>query len=314
MVIFMAKILITNPVHEECIHILRKAGFIVDTAYGVSQEELIKVIGDYDALIVRGRTKVTKEVLAAAANLKVVGRAGVGLDNIDVEEARKRGVEVVYTPQASTIAVAELTIGLMLSLLRKLPYADRNLKDGRWEKPRLHGFELKGKTVGIVGFGRIGRAVAKRVLAFEARVIAYDVADIKALAQELGVEVVSSLEELLREADIVSIHVPLLPETRQLIDEKAIYTMKKGAYLINTSRGEVVDTKALLKALKEGHLAGAALDVFEHEPPAEDWEWELVKHPNVVVTPHIGAQTAEAQRAAAIQVAESIIKALSHRM
>ncbi|RLE50593.1 MAG: 3-phosphoglycerate dehydrogenase [Candidatus Methanomethylicota archaeon] len=307
----MYKALITDPVDKECVNRLRSAGIEVTEAYDFTRDLLLENIPKYDILIVRSRTKVDKQVIEKAERLKVIGRVGVGLDNIDVNEAAKKGIKVLSTPEASTIAVAELVFALLLSLARSIPKADNSMKQGRWIKGELHGFELRGKTLGIVGFGRIGRAVAKRAKAFEMHVVAYDPFAPQAAFDELGVVRYQNLKEMLAFSDIVSIHVPLTRETEYMFNEDVIFSMKRGSILINTSRGKVVDTKALLKALKSGHLAAAALDVYENEPPREPWEHELISLPNVVCTPHIGAQTVEAQRIGAILIAENIIKTLT---
>ena len=307
----MYKALITDPVDKECVNRLRSAGIEVTEAYDFTRDLLLENIPKYDILIVRSRTKVDKQVIEKAERLKVIGRVGVGLDNIDVNEAAKKGIKVLSTPEASTIAVAELVFALLLSLARSIPKADNSMKQGRWIKGELHGFELRGKTLGIVGFGRIGRAVAKRAKAFEMHVVAYDPFAPQAAFDELGVVRYQNLKEMLAPSDIVSIHVPLTRETEYMFNEDVIFSMKRGSILINTSRGKVVDTKALLKALKSGHLAAAALDVYENEPPKESWEYELISLPNVVCTPHIGAQTVEAQRIGAILIAENIIKTLT---
>lgn len=302
------KILIADEIHEECAKRLREAGFEVEEKPGITNEELKKIINHYDVLIVRGRTKVTKDLIENATNLKLIGRVGVGLDNIDVEAAEKRGIKVINTPQMSTIAVAELTMSLILNLLRKTYYAIESMKKGLWEKKSLYGNELFGKTLGIIGFGRIGKAVAERARAFGMKVIAYDISLDQESLERIGVIGVSSLEELLKSSDIISLHVPLTKDTKHMINSSTIALMRTGAYIINTSRGEIINTKDLLEALKSGKLAGAALDVFENEPPKEPWEKELIQLPNVITTPHIGAQTYEAQIEGAKIMAESIIK------
>ena len=305
------KALITDPVEKECIERLSAAGIEVVEAYDLTKESLLEKISEYDILIVRSKTKVDKQVIERATKLKIIGRVGVGLDNIDVEEASKREIKIVSTPEASTVAVAELVFALLLSLARSIPKADSSMKQGKWIKKELHGFELRGKTLGIVGFGRIGKAVATRAKAFEMHVIVYDPFAPQEVFEDLKIPRAENLKELLSRSDIVSIHVPLTRETEYLFNEEMIFSMKAGAILVNTSRGKVVDTKALLKALKTGHLLGAALDVYENEPPKEPWELELISLPNVIATPHIGAQTVEAQRIGAILIAENIIKTLS---
>jgi D-3-phosphoglycerate dehydrogenase len=304
------KVLVTDDVHESCVEILRSRGCCVTVKPSLTKEELIKAVKEYDAIVVRGRTKLTRDVIMEAQSLKVIGRAGVGLDNIDLKAASEKGIKVVASPQASTVAVAEATMALILALARMIPEANKMLKEGLWLKSKFMGFELRGKLLGIIGFGRIGKAVAKRALAFDMKVMAYDIRDIREEAESMGVKVATTLEELLRESDIITLHIPLNESTWHMIGEREISLMKRGAIIVNTSRGGIVDTKALLKALKEGKLAGAALDVFENEPPKTKEEWELIRLPNVVVTPHIASQTWEAQVAAASMIAEEVYKAL----
>ena len=304
------RVLITDPVDPSGPELLRSAGVQVDYRPDISADELKAIVGQYDALMVRGRTKVTREVLeAGAGRLRAVCRVGVGLDNIDLGAAEELGITVLNTPEASTQAVAELTVGLMLALARSIPRADGALKGGRWIKKELMGWELAGKTLGIIGFGRIGQRVAEICSALRMRILAYRRTrppGIEAVLARTGAKLVP-LEELLRSSDIITIHVPLTPETRHMIGRREIAMMKDGAILINTSRGGVVDEKALLEALRSGKLAGAALDVFEAEPPSGT-SLELAKLPNVVATPHIGAQTREAQRAASRMAAEKLIE------
>lgn len=306
-----ARVLVCDAIHQDGMMKLRESGFIVDEKPTITKEELVKVVGDYDALVVRSRTKVTAEIIKASKKLRVVARAGVGVDNIDVKAAEDKGVLVINTPEAPSVAVAELTLGFMLSLVREIPRADRTMKRGEWIKNQLTGRELRGKTLGVVGFGRIGYQVAKRASAFEMKVLAYDVAIDRVMryVKELGAEPVT-LQELLRRSDFVTIHVPLLPETRYLIGEKEIEMMKNGGYLLNTSRGGIVNEEALEKALKSGKLAGAGLDVFESEPP-KDTSLSILE--NLVATPHIGAQTEEAQREAAIILSDKLAEAFKVR-
>jgi D-3-phosphoglycerate dehydrogenase len=291
---------------------LKKAGFDVTENATLTPEELVKRIPEFDAVIVRGRTKVTTDVLNAGAKLRAVARSGVGLDNIDQDTARKKSIQIISTPAAPTTSVAELAIGLMLAVLRKIAYADRAMKDGKWPKSELMGTELKGKTIGVVGAaGRIGLEVARiAVQGFGAQVIGYDVIAYAEKARQLGIRVAEQLPDLFRESDIVTIHVPYLKSTHHLIDEGALTMMKKGGILINTSRGDLVDGEALLRSLKAGKLSAAGLDVFHKEPPLDEWEKELTHLPNVVCTAHIGAQTVECQRLESTQVAEQLIQAL----
>ena len=303
------KVLVCDPVSSKCIEILKSAGLEVSYQPKISAEDLIKQIPEYDVVIVRSRTKITSSVIEAGKKLRVIGRAGVGLDNIDVDAASKRNIVVLNTPESSTEAVAELVIGFMLSLARKIPLGDRGIKEGQWLKSEMMGIELKGKTLGIVGLGRIGSRVGALAKAFGMKILVYDVIQLpEQLIKSLEAEVVD-LDTLLSLSDFVTLHVPLTPETKHMMNRERLAKMKKGAYLINASRGEVVDEEALYAALKEGWLAGAALDVFEKEPPTS----EVVKLPNVVCTPHIGAQTVEAQDAAGEMLAEKVVKALGLR-
>jgi D-3-phosphoglycerate dehydrogenase len=307
----MPKVLVCDPISHDGIDILKKGDFVVEENFNLTPEELERRIVDFDAVIVRGRTKITSRVLSAGVNLKAVARSGVGLDNIDLETAKIKSIHIISTPAAPTTSVAELAIALMLALLRKISFADKAMKEGKWAKSELIGSELKSKTVGIVGAaGRIGLEVARIVVqGFGAKAIGYDVIDVTEKARQIGFRAVGQLPELLHEADIVSIHVPYLASTHHLIDQKALGTMKKGAILINTSRGDIVDGEAMFASLKSGNLAGAGLDVFHKEPPVDDWERKLVQLPNVVCTSHIGAQTVEAQRLESTIVAEELIRA-----
>ena len=276
---------------------------------GISAEELLDVIDDYDALIVRGRTKVTEDILAAGKNLKVVGRMGVGVDNIDLEAARKHGIAVVNAPVATTVSVAELTLGLMLSLLRDIPRADAGLKAGKWLKKELVGTELFQKTLGVIGFGHIGEAVAKRAMSFDMKVIAFDPVRPAAEIEAAGAKAVS-LDELLTQADLITMHIPHIPATHYLLNEAAFTKMKDGVRIICAARGGVIEETALLAALESGKVAGAALDVFETEPPGES---ALAMHPHVVATPHIGAQTSEAQLRAGYDILSEVYAALEEK-
>jgi len=287
---------------------LSSAGFNIKYLPNITNEDLLNIIHEYDIVIVRGRTKITKEVILKGKNLKIIGRAGVGLDNIDLKSAEDKGIKVFSTPKASTNAVAELTIGLMIALTRKIIQGDIGIKQGRWLKRELMGSELYGKTLGIIGMGRIGRRVARLAKAFEMKILAFDIIKLdEELLDELGAKIVP-LDELLTSSDFITLHVTLTEDTHHLINEERLSKLKKTSYLINASRGAVIDEKALLKALKRASIKGAALDVFEIEPPVSS---ELVKLQNVVATPHIGAQTEEAQELAATLLAEEIIDNLS---
>lgn len=300
------KVIIADKLSPEAARILRAGGIEVDDRSGIEAGELAKLIGDYQGLIVRSRTKVTADLLRVTTTLKVVGRAGVGVDNIDLAAARERGVAVVNTPVSTSVAVAELTFGLLLSLLRSIPRADAAIKQGQWIKKELEGAELSGKVLGILGVGNIGAQVARRAAVFDMRVLGHDPLLDEKTIQSRGAEPVS-LTELYAQADVITLHLPLLPETRGMLGKEAFEKMKWGVYLVCAARGGVIDEAALLQALNSGQVAGAALDVFEKEPPGAG---ALVAHPNVVATPHIGAQTAEAQTRAALDVAEEVLNAL----
>ncbi len=302
------KVLVCDPINEEGIEKLKQAGLDVDVNPTVSHEQLLRTASNYDALIVRSRTKVTKEIIEAGKRLKVIGRAGVGLDNIDVEAAEKRGVTVLNTPEAPADAVAELTIGLMISLARSIPLADRTMKEGKWIKKKLVGWQLKGKVLGTIGLGNIGERVAKIAKALGMKIlITKRTPPPTELLSELEAEYipVKDLPHFLHRSDIVTLHLPLTPQTHHMIGEKELQQMRDGAFLLNTSRGALVDEEALLRALTSGKLRGAALDVYETEPPED---LKLISLPNVVCTSHIGAQTREAHRTTALLIAEKTIE------
>jgi D-3-phosphoglycerate dehydrogenase len=302
------RVLVCDPIHEDGIELLRQAGFEIDVNLTISSKQLKKIVSNYDALIVRSRTKVTKEIIEAGSQLRAIGRAGTGLDTIDVEAAEKKGIMVFNVPEASANAAAELTIGLIISLARSIPYADRSMKEGKWIKKELMGWELRDKTLGIIGLGNVGERVARIAKASGMKILVTKrTPPAPELLRELEAKFVS-LKELLHRSDVVTIHVPLTPQTKHMIGAQEIQLMKKGAFLINTARGEIVDEKALLDALKSGKLGGAALDVYEIEPPKE---LSLIRLPNVVCTPHIGAQTERAYRMTAVLIAEKIINAFT---
>jgi D-3-phosphoglycerate dehydrogenase len=278
----------------------------LDDQKGISAEDLIKVIGNYDAVIVRSRTKVTQEVLEAAEKLKVVGRMGVGVDNIDLNAAKEHGITVVNAPIATTASVAELTIGLMLSQIRCIPEGNSGLKSGKWLKKQLKGTELYQKTLGVIGFGNIGEAVCKRALAFDMDVIAYDPSRPDEEITAAGAAPVS-FKKLLKKSDLITLHIPHVEKTHYLLNGTAFNMMKEGVRIICAARGGVIDENALLKALESGKVAGVALDVFESEPPGIT---PLLEHPNVIGTPHIGAQTREAQLRAGHDILSEVIAAL----
>jgi D-3-phosphoglycerate dehydrogenase / 2-oxoglutarate reductase len=302
------KVLVSDPIDDDGIKILKDAGFTVDNRPGIDKTILANIIDQYDVLIVRGRTKVDS-ALIRNSHLKIVGRAGVGLDNIDLQAAKEKGIIVLNTPSAPTTSVAELTVGLMLCLLRKIPLADHSMKEGRWIKNQLMGEELQSKKIGIIGrAGRIGNEVSRILtVGFQADVLGYDVIRPRGIPG-LSYEITDSIDDLLQRCDIVTIHVPYSPQTHSLLNEQRLRMMRAGSYIVNTSRGDIVEGPALLKALKEGRLAGAGLDVFHLEPPADVWERELVNLPDgaTVVTCHIGAETRQAQKRASIEIAERI--------
>ena len=300
------RVLITEPLSERGLDLLREE-FAVDVRLDLAGTGLAEAIGPYDALVVRSQTRVDAAVLEAGTNLKVVARAGIGLDNVDVETATRRGVMVVNAPQSNILSAAEHTMALLLAQARNIPQANAALKAGRWERERFTGIELAGKTLGIVGVGRVGAMVAQRALAFGMRLSAFDPFISKERARQMGVELMPNLEALLVQADLVTVHLPLSSETRGLIGERELSLMKEGARIVNTARGGIVDEDALAKALKDGRLGGAALDVFSREPMTEH---PLFEFDEVVVTPHLGASTREAQDKAGTAIAEMVRLAL----
>jgi len=299
------KVLITDGLHEDGKAILRRAAQ-VDDQTDISADALLQLIHSYDAVIVRGRTKITADVLAAGSRLKVVGRAGVGVDNIDLEAARRQGVIVVNAPKSTTEAVAELTLGLMLAVARSIPRADHAMKSAAWIKKQLEGVELRGKTLGIIGMGNIGSAVGRLATALGMQVFAYDPLLSADEIEARGAEP-AALRDLYARSDFITLHVPLNESTRGMINADALAQMKPGVRLICAARGGVVDEEALLQALNSGQVAAAGLDVFAKEPPGLT---ELIAHPNVVATPHIGAQTEEAQVRASEDIACEVLAAL----
>lgn len=302
------KILLTDGLEENGKAILRASAEVVDQP-GITAEDLLKVVGDYDALIVRGRTKVTPAVFEAGKKMKVVGRAGVGVDNIDLAAAKEHHVTVVNSPLATTVAVAELTMSLMLSIVREIPRADATMKAGKWAKKEFEGTELFGKTLGVIGFGRIGSAVAARAKAFEMKILAYDPLIPAEEIKKRGGEPVS-FDDLLKSSDIITMHMPLTPESKGILNSAAFEKMKQGVYIICAARGGVIDEAALLDALNSGKVSGAALDVFAAEPPGLT---DLVAHAKVIDTPHVGAQTVEAQARAANDISEEVLNALNDK-
>lgn len=294
----MIKILIADHLDQEAIDQLSQVpGFEVTVKTGLKEAELVQIIPDFHIVVVRSATKITRPVIEAGQNLKLIIRAGIGLDNIDVQAAKEKGIEVANTPAATSISVAEHTIGLMIGAVRHHGPANLSMKQHKWEKKAFMGTELYGKTLGIIGFGRIGTEVARRALAFGMKILAYDVIPIKT---DLPVTQVN-LDELLKEADIITLHVPRTP--KPILGEEELAKVKDGVVIINVARGGVVDEKALLAALNSGKVKAAALDVFEKEPPEE---FSLIDHPRVTATPHLGASTEEGQKRAGLEVVKII--------
>jgi D-3-phosphoglycerate dehydrogenase len=305
-------VLVSDAIAGNGVAKLKAAGFFVDVKPGLKPEAIATIIGHYDAWIVRSATKATKELIGKGTRLKVIARAGVGLDNVDVAAAQARGIQILNTPGATAISVAEHALGLMLALYRHIPDADRRMRAGQWEKKRFEGRELSGKTLGLVGLGRIGQELARRAIALGMKVLANRSRVTKAAddLSSLGIRVLP-LEHLLPVSDVVSLHCPLNDTTRNLINAATLNLMKQGAILVHCARGGVVDEGALGKALQSGRLAGAALDVFPEEPVKGTHP--LAAFENVILTPHLGASTAEGQDRSGEEVADLVIAALGHR-
>ena len=301
------RILVCDSIDQAGIDSLKRAGLVVDYKPEIKAAELVSTVKDYDVIIVRSRTKVTKEVIDAASAAKIIARVGVGLDNVDVKAAEAKKIKVINAPEAASIAVAELAIGLMIALARSIPRADSENKKGNWIKKDLMGTQLSGKYLGIVGVGNIGRNIGRMAKALRMNLIGYDPYPInREFISETGM-VVTDLNTLVESSDFITCHVPSTPETKHMFNADRFARMKPTAYLVNTSRGEIIDENALYEALKGNRLAGAALDVCEVEPPTNK---QLVGLPNVICTPHIGAQTKEAQELASIVIAEKVIQML----
>jgi D-3-phosphoglycerate dehydrogenase / 2-oxoglutarate reductase len=296
------RVLIADQLSPAAVASFQERGVETDVKAGLSKEELERIIPDYDGLAVRSATKVTEKVLAAASRLKVVGRAGIGVDNIDVKAATAKGIIVMNTPFGNSITTAEHAISLLMALARRIPEADRSTQAGKWEKSKFMGVEVFGKTLGVIGCGNIGSIVADRAIGLRMKVVAYDPFLSAERAVEIGVEKVE-LDQLLRRADFITLHTPLTEKTRNIIDATALAKTRKGVRIVNCARGGLVDERALAAALRSGHVAGAALDVFEVEPAKDSALFGL---PNVICTPHLGAATGEAQENVALQVAEQM--------
>ncbi len=304
----MKKVLVSDTLSQEGIDIFKNAeGIEVDVITNLTPDELSGVIGNYDGLAIRSATKVTADIIEKAENLKVIGRAGIGLDNVDVPAASKQGIVVMNTPGGNTITTAEHAISMMLSLARKIPQATSSMKSGKWEKKKFMGTEVYNKTLGIIGIGRVGSIVANRAQGLKMNVLAYDPFISPEAAEKMGIQL-GSIDEVLSQSDFISVHAPMTNETRNLIDAKAIAKMKDGAAVINCARGGIVSEKDLYDALVSGKLAGAAIDVFEEEPTTNI---DLVSLDNVICTPHLGASTDEAQRNVAIAIAKQIVDYLT---
>lgn len=304
------KVIICDAIDESGIKSLKNAGLEVNYSPEISSQELALSIMDYDVIIVRSRTKITKEIIANASKAKIIARVGVGLDNIDTSEAKKKNIEVINAGEASINAVSELVLSFMFSLCRNIPLANNETKKGNWIKKDLIGTELKGKYLGIIGLGNIGRNIARLARGLRMNLIGYDVVPIdKNFIQEVSL-ITTDLKTLVESSDFITLHVPLTDQTKYLINEEMITKMKPTAYIINTSRGGVIDEHALINALNNKRIAGAALDVYEVEPPTSK---ELLQTPNLICTPHIGAQTKEGQELASTVIAEKVIQKLMEK-
>jgi len=299
------RVLVSDPLADEGLEILRRE-CTVDVKTGLKEDELVSIIGDYDALLVRSGTEVTSRVIEAGKNLRFIGRAGAGVDNIDMDAATRKGIIVANAPEGNTLAATEHTMAMMLSLARSIPQANASLKQKEWKRSRFMGVELNEKTLGIVGLGRIGREVAKRAQAMGMHIVGYDPFISKDRAAQMGVEALS-LEDLFKVSDFITVHTPLIKETRHIINARTIATMKDGVRIINCARGGIIDEKALYEGIRSGKVAGAALDVFEEEPPLNS---PLLGLDQVITTPHLGASTVEAQQNVAISIARQCLSVL----
>ncbi|GKU79578.1 phosphoglycerate dehydrogenase [Paenibacillus sp. L3-i20] len=304
----MYKVLVSDPISDLGIQQLVEAtDVIVDKNPGLSEDELVAIIGEYDALLVRSQTRVTARVMEAGKKLKVVGRAGVGVDNIDLEAATSRGIIVINAPDGNTITTCEHTFAMMMAVARHIPQAYMKTVSGTWDRKSFLGVELRNKTLGVLGMGRIGSEVAKRAKAFGMNILGYDPFMTEERAEKQGIKL-ATVDEIVRQADFMTVHTPLTPETRHMIGKAQFGVMKPGMRIVNCARGGIIDELALVEAIDEGIVAGAAFDVFEVEPPAEDHPF--LKHPKIIVTPHLGASTVEAQENVAIDVSEQVLHIL----
>lgn len=304
----MFKVLVSDPISDQGLQKLMDADDVVlDKKTGLSEDELAEIIGDYDALLVRSQTKVTPRIIEAAHKLKVIGRAGVGVDNIDLEAATQKGIIVINAPDGNTIATCELTMGMMMALARHIPQAYKKTITGEWDRKSFVGVELRSKVLGVIGMGRIGSEVAKRARAFGMEILGYDPFLTEDRAEKLGVTL-ATIDQICEQADFITVHTPLTNETRNLISKPQFAKMKKGVRIINCARGGIIDEEALLEAIDAGIVAGAAFDVFVEEPPRPDHPF--LNHPKIIVTPHLGASTIEAQENVATDVAEEVLHIL----
>jgi D-3-phosphoglycerate dehydrogenase / 2-oxoglutarate reductase len=304
----MAKVLVSDSLSKQGLEVLSTApGIELDNRPGLSEDELADAIGAYEGLVIRSGSKVTAKVIERATRLRVIGRAGIGVDNVDVKAASRRGIVVMNTPTGNAVTTAEHALALLFAVARKIAMADHTMKQGKWEKKALQGRELSAKTLGVVGLGNIGRIVADRAKGLRMNVIGYDPVVSAERAAELGIELVG-LDELFRRADAISVHTPLTAETKALVNDQTIAKMKKGVLLINAARGGIYDEAALVRGLASGQIGGVGVDVFLEEPPGAT---ELVSHPNVVATPHLGASTEEAQLRVAVEIAHQVVDYLT---
>lgn len=299
------KVIVSDKISSKGVDLLKAEGYEVNEAWDIPKEDLPGIVGDYDAIVIRSATKVKGDLLEAAKNLKVVGRAGIGLDNVDLKKCEERKIVVRNTPNATTDTVAELALAFMFALARKVVQGTTTLRKGEWAKKQLKGSELLGKTLGIVGCGRIGSALARKCTALGMKTIGCDVVHISEACVDQ-----CEMPEVFGQADFISLHLPLLPETKHIINKEAMDKMKDGVFIINCARGGTIDEKALYEAIKSGKVAGAALDVWEKEPIELEASKKLLELDQVIGSPHIGAQTAEGQERAGIQVAEAVIEEL----
>jgi len=304
------KVLVSDKLSEKGVELLRGGGLDVDVNIGLDKDGLKAIIGNYDALVVRSATKATPEIIEAAKKLKVIGRAGIGVDNIDIKAASKHGILVMNTPGGNSVTTGEHTIAMMMALTRNIPQAVASMKAEKWEKKKFSGREVFGKTLGIIGMGRVGSVVASRALGLQMNVIAYDPFISKEVAEKQGIEIVE-LDEIFNKSDYITIHTPLTKETRGLINKDAFKKMKDGVMIINCARGGLIEEEALIEALDSGKVARAAIDVYEKEPPED---WTVINHPKIICTPHLGASTAEAQENVAVAVAQQIVNYLNNRI